>query len=67
MCEKNKISYIKIELDTECNVNMEQDIPIIVDQPEDPVLKMCENELSEMVQGYRDFVIEPSDDCSRNL
>ena len=59
-----------MELDTESDVNMDQsrqDIPIIVDQSEDPVLKMSENEMAEILQGYREFVIEPSDDCSRNL
>ena len=59
-----------MELDTEPDVNMDQsrqDIPIIVDRNEDPVLKMSENEMAEILQGYREFVIEPSDDCSRNL
>ena len=70
VCEKVKISYVKMELDTESDVNMDQsmqDIPIIVDRNEDPVLKMSENEMAEILQGYREFVIEPSDDCSRNL
>ena len=69
-----KVSYVKVEMDTENAIHQyRQDIPVIVDQNEgiteetDPVLKMSENEMAEILQGYREFVIKPSDDCSRNL